>query len=276
MNKASLASALECAVEAAGSAGRLLRKNWRAPKKINAATQHDLKLELDVRCQNQIERILRRAFPSIPILGEEGILGDSHEPTRWVVDPIDGTVNFAYGIPHCCTAIALQTIDSGQPVRHRAFPGGKTRFQRFHTVLGVIYDPFCEELWTVTRDKPSRLNGRIIRASARSQLSESVVSIGFAKERKTLRRIVPAWHYLIHRVRKVRIMGSAALALAYVASGRMDAFLEYGLRIWDIAAGGLLIESAGGRFWSKALRTPDAFHIIASNAPIHHQFNRFR
>ena len=105
-------NALACAVEAARAAGRMMRDNLRSTKKVNEATPHDIKLELDVRCQKRIERTLRRGFPGIPILGEEGVLGDPQAPWRWVVDPIDGTVNFFYGIPHACVSIALQASTS--------------------------------------------------------------------------------------------------------------------------------------------------------------------
>src|SRR6266550_826948 len=100
--------ALKHAVVAAQAAGQIMRDNFHSPKKINSATQHDIKLELDVRCQKRIEAILGRAFPAIAILGEEGVSGDPQAPSRWVVDPIDGTVNFTYGIPHACVSIALQ------------------------------------------------------------------------------------------------------------------------------------------------------------------------
>src|SRR5262245_53956380 len=100
--------ALAAAVAAARAAGRLMRRHLSAPKIIHTATHHDIKLELDVRSQLLIERALRRRFPAIAVLGEEGVLGDPDAPARWVVDPIDGTVNFTYGIPHACVAIALQ------------------------------------------------------------------------------------------------------------------------------------------------------------------------
>ena len=108
MYKSKQPKVLAVAVRAARAAGALMRANLRSPKKVNVATAHDIKLELDVRCQRTIERILRRAFPQTSILGEEGIVGDPHAMSRWVVDPIDGTVNFAYGIPHACVSIALQ------------------------------------------------------------------------------------------------------------------------------------------------------------------------
>src|SRR5438093_3440880 len=100
--------ALTTAMAAARAAGKIMRDNLRSTKTIHEATRHDLKLELDVRCQKRIEKTLRSAFPTIPILGEEGVLGDPEAATRWVVDPIDGTVNFAHGIPHACVSIALQ------------------------------------------------------------------------------------------------------------------------------------------------------------------------
>src|SRR5438093_400952 len=144
--------ALQAAVAAARAAGELIRRNLRATKKINAASQHDIKLELDVRCQNRIEQILRRAYPSVPILGEEGIAGDPETGTRWVVDPIDGTVNFTYGIPHACVSIALQASDA-RP-RREGQNDATTKFRpnhrtsalgvaSFETVVGVVYDPFC-------------------------------------------------------------------------------------------------------------------------------------
>jgi len=115
----------------------------------------------------------------------------------------------------------------------------------------VVYDPFSDELWTARRGEPARLNGRVIRVSRRKRLAEAIVAMGFAKEPSTLEKMLPVFNGLIRRVRKIRIMGAAALALVYVASGRMDAYVEYGLRLWDIAAGGLIVECAGGSFWSR-------------------------
>lgn len=226
-----------------------MRANLRATKKINEATQHDIKLELDVRCQKLIERTLRRSFPVIPILGEEGILGDPDAPVRWVVDPIDGTVNFSYGIPHACVSIALQ----------------ERRGREFRSVVGVVYDPFTDEMWTAVRGGPARLNGKMIRVSRRAKLDEAIVALGFAKQKSTLNRMLPTFNGLIHRVRKIRIMGAAALSLVYVATGRMDAYVEYGLRLWDIAAGGLIIECAGGEFWHQPVAGEYACEIVASN-----------
>lgn len=233
-----------------------MRRNLRAVKRINEATQHDIKLELDVICQKIIERRLRHAFPSIPILGEEGVLGDPEAPVRWVVDPIDGTVNFSYGIPHACVSIALQ-------VSARRGPDCA-----FRSVVGVVYDPFCDELWTAVRGQKARLNGKLIQASKRKKLDEAIVALGFAKHRFTLEKMLPTFNHLIHRVRKVRIMGAAALSLVYVATGRMDAYIEYGLRLWDIAAGGLIVECAGGEFWNEGVGGDYTYQIVASNGQL--------
>ena len=143
MKSVSLKSALTASVKAARAAGKVMRDNWYAPKKVNLAEAHDIKLELDVRCQAIIEKTLARAFPQIPVLGEEGDTGDVNAEYRWVIDPIDGTVNYAYGIPHAATSIALQ---------HRG-----------QSVVGVIYDPFTDELWTTTTGQPTRLNGKVVR-----------------------------------------------------------------------------------------------------------------
>src|SRR3989442_2801649 len=113
--------ALDVAVSAAHGAGKLMRANFRLSKKINSSTQHDIKLELDVRCQKLIEKTLRSAYPQVAILGEEGVLGDTQAEHRWVVDPIDGTVNFTYGIPHCCVSIALQARRSKFKVQGSRF-----------------------------------------------------------------------------------------------------------------------------------------------------------
>src|SRR5689334_12764971 len=123
MSSAFHRNALAAAVAAARVAGRIMRANLSRTKKVNVATQHDIKLELDVRCQKRIERTLRRAFPELPILGEEGVLGDPEASARWVVDPIDGTVNFTYGIPHACVSIALLVRRPARSGARRAAAG---------------------------------------------------------------------------------------------------------------------------------------------------------
>jgi myo-inositol-1(or 4)-monophosphatase len=227
-----------------------MRKEKTARKKINEETRYDIKLELDVRCQKLIEKALLGAFPQSSVLGEEGDAGGADAAYRWVVDPIDGTVNFAYGIPHSCVSIALQErLESGE----------------FSTVAGVVHDPFCGELWTAARGRPARLNGKVVHVSRRKELDHAIISIGFSKTRESLRENLPVFNELIQRVRKIRMMGAAALALVYVASGRFDAYIESGISLWDIAAGGLILECAGGEFWHHPMPGTSQYAMIANN-----------
>jgi len=261
MNLKEQKRALAAAVEAAHSAGAIMSRHLMAPKRIHVATQHDIKLELDVRCQKRIERLLRQAFPAVSILGEEGVLGNPDSDCRWVVDPIDGTVNFTYGIPHACVSIALQKRRAVPALQRNAHPD-----LDYETLVGVVHDPFCGETFTAIRGGKALLNGRPIRVSDRGRLGEAIVSIGFAKTRRSLDRMLPTLLRLTHRVRKIRIMGAAALSLAYVAAGRMDAYLEGGLRLWDIAAGGLILECAGGDFHFWPIEGQEhAFGLLANN-----------
>jgi myo-inositol-1(or 4)-monophosphatase len=229
MKHISLKSALTAAIKAARAAGKVMYANWHKPKRVNSSEAHDIKLELDVRCQALIERILGTAFPAVPVLGEEGITGDVTAEYRWVVDPIDGTVNYFYGMPHAAVSIALQ--------------------HKEESVVGVIYDPFTDEIWTTVRGGPTRLNGRIVRVSDRSKLEDAVIAIGFSKNKQNLNVSLPHVNRLARRVKKIRIMGSAALELVYVASGRLDAYIERTINLWDVAAGSLLVENAGGEFY---------------------------
>jgi myo-inositol-1(or 4)-monophosphatase len=253
MNLAEEKRALVCAVKAARAVGKLMRANLNLGKDINSKTQHDIKLELDVRSQKLITKMLAGSFPDIALLGEEGITGNPEAARRWVVDPIDGTVNFTYGIPHACISIALQ-------VRSASSSG-----EDYATVVGVVYDPFCDEMWTAIHGQPARMNGKIIRVSNRKLLREAIVAIGFAKTHASLESTLPYFNRLVRRTRKVRMMGAAALAMAYVASGRFDAYVERGIRLWDIAAGGLIVQCAGGEFWSEPIPGKYAYRMITSN-----------
>jgi len=252
-----LKRAEKAAVDAARAVGRLMRRHLARPKRGHLTTQYDIKLELDVRSQKLIERTLRKAFPNVPVLGEEGTAGNFDGEFRWVVDPIDGTVNFSYGIPHACVSIALQ----GRAEK----PGAKAYADGYETLVGVVYDPFGDELWTAVRGGPARLNSRVIHVSDRRKLAEAIVSIGFGKTRQSLENTLPYFDQLVRRTRRVRMMGAAALALTYVATGRFDAYIERGIRLWDIAAGGLIIEAAGGEFWRKPTGGEYEFRMVASN-----------
>ena len=263
MNQKDLKDLLNVAVHAAEGAGELMRKNLAKTKKVNEASQHDIKLDLDVRCQKLIEKTLLNNYPTVAILGEEGTRGDQEADYRWVVDPIDGTVNFAYGIPHACVSIALQERLDPPVKGAREFPD-----LMYRTIIGVVYDPFQDELWTAVAGQPARLNGKKISVSPRARLSESIIAVGFAKELKTIELMVPTVSGLLQNCRKIRIMGSATLALCYVACGRFDAFTEYGVRLWDIVAGGFIVDQAGGEFWNRPVETDHRYHVLANNGKL--------
>ncbi|HYV26095.1 MAG TPA: inositol monophosphatase family protein [Candidatus Eisenbacteria bacterium] len=252
-----LKKAERVSVEAAKTVGALMRKHLTGSKRAHTVTQFDIKLDLDVRSQKIIERKLHAAFPDIELLGEEGTAGQTGGDYRWVVDPIDGTVNFSYGIPHACVSIALQS---------RGKKAGTLNYHDgYHTVIGVVYDPFCQEMWTAREGQSARLNGKKIRVSNRRDLQETLLSIGFAKTRETVTTTLPYFNRLVKRVRKIRSMGSASLALTYVASARFDAYIERGINLWDIAAGGFIVERAGGEFWCKPNPNRATYRMVASN-----------
>ncbi len=243
---------LEVAKEAARAAGKLLCTHFEKPLTVNATTAHDIKLEVDVLTQNLITEMLLKRFPQHALYGEEGIVGDQESDYQWVVDPLDGTVNYFYGLPHFCVSIAL-------------------RFRR-EIMVGVIYDPIREELWTGQKGQPPLLNGREIHVSARADLAEAVVSVGLSKTAATIDAGVPVLQDMVHRARKCRLLGSAALDMAYIACGRLDLFIEPGISLWDIAAGWILVEGAGGRVELKPRSDmPDKFSIVASNGLLNFQ-----
>ncbi|HHY85050.1 MAG TPA: inositol monophosphatase [Verrucomicrobia bacterium] len=240
-----------------------MRKNLALSKKVNEESSHDIKLDLDVRCQKLIGKLLQQSCPGVALFGEEGSTGADNAPYRWVVDPIDGTVNFAHGLPHAAVSIALQ--ERARSKREADYPDG------YRTLVGVVLDPFQNELWTAMRGGRALMNGKPVRVSRIRTLREAMVTIGFSKSRASLEQALPYFTWLVRRVRKVRMLGSAALGLTYVATGRLDAYMERQINLWDFAAGGLIVQCAGGRFWTEPGAIPGKYRMIASNGLIHSQ-----
>ena len=237
---------LDTAVQAARAAGDLLRQHFGTVLDVNEFHAHDIKLDLDVRAQELITQVLLARFPDHAIYGEEGIAGNQASPFQWIVDPIDGTVNFFYGIPHFCISIALR--------------------ERGEIILGVIYDPMRDELWQVAKGGTPLLNGKPIQVSTRTALADAVLSVGFSKTKTTISAGLPLLEKYVMRARKCRLMGSAALDLAYVACGRFDAYIEQSVSLWDVAAGKILVESAGGKFaMTPREDNPDKISVVASS-----------
>jgi myo-inositol-1(or 4)-monophosphatase len=236
---------LTTAVEAALRAGQVLRENFGKPLEVDSMQAHDIKLELDRRTQRLIEDHLLARHPDHAILGEEGIKGGTGE-YEWIIDPLDGTVNYFYGIPHFATTIAVR------------------RDQEL--LAGVIHDPLRDETWTVEAGGPALLNGREIKVSNRTVLADCIISMGVSKTVDTISSTLPAFNHAIRQVKKMRMLGSAALDIAYVATGRLDAYLEGTISLWDIAAGVLLVRAAGGTVDLQPHQdSPHRFHITATS-----------
>ncbi len=244
---------LETAIEAASEAAKLLKKNFGSTLNVNQATHHDIKLEIDELSQQLIARIILADYPDHCILGEESSAGNPQADVRWVVDPLDGTVNYFYGIPHYAVSIAAQERRGND---------------QWDTVTGVVLAPELDELFATEKGKPAMLHGRPIHVSNRTQLSEAIVAIGVFKNPDAMNRSIQDFGRLIYQVRKLRLTGSAALDTVYVASGRFDAYIEYSIRLWDIAAGQLILENAGGRVHSRPAAEPHSFDVRMWNGKI--------
>ncbi len=241
---------LDTAIHAAKSAGQLIRQNFGTELNVNEMKQYDIKLELDVKAQELITKEILTRYPDHAILGEEGDTGGAGE-IEWIVDPIDGTVNYFFGIPHYCVSIAARRRTSED------------------IILGVIYDPSQDELWTVAEGIAPTLNGKPISCSQRAEMSESVVTIGFSKSKESLDAGFERYKRISYNVRKTRMLGSAALAMAYIATGRLDAYVEEQISLWDIAAGLMLIEKAGGKVRLEPGKAkPGTLFICASNGKL--------
>ncbi len=239
----------EAAERAARAAGQSLREQFDQPRRVNASEKHDIKLEIDVLTQELITKVLLTEFPEHALYGEEGVTGDQTAEYQWIVDPIDGTVNYFYGIPHFCISIALRRGEE--------------------MIVGVIYDPMRDEMWSTRAGAPTTLNGKTVRVSARATMAEAVLSVGLSKSKTTIDAGLPLLAEMAHRVRKCRLMGSAALDMAYVACGRFDAYIEQGISLWDVAAGILLIKNAGGTIDMRPRPDQkDKYSIVAANGAL--------
>jgi myo-inositol-1(or 4)-monophosphatase len=240
------------AITAAEAAGEKLRRVFGQALDVTEQFVHDIKLAADKECQDLIYKILLDCFPKTRCIGEEGDsdnLGDPQAEVEWIVDPIDGTMNLSLGIPHFCVSIAAREVAS----------------QRI--LLGVIYDPMRHELFTAERGSGSWLNGVRQQVSSRTDLGQAVLAVGFAKTQDSIDHCLNLYKFYGHRARKLRAMGSAALDLAYVSAGRVDAYIEQGVNLWDIAAGVVLVEEAGGV--AEFERKPDgAYRVCAHSGKI--------
>jgi myo-inositol-1(or 4)-monophosphatase len=246
---------LSTAVEAALEAGRTHRRYFRRRPEIHKKGPIDLVTAADLEVERAFRALIASRFPSHVVLGEEeGVesgrpAGGAH---RWIIDPLDGTTNFAHGLALFCVSIALE-IDG-------------------RLELGVVYDPIAEELFTAERGEGARLNGERLRVSSCARLLDALLCTGFPysviDDRESQIKVFAAF---LGRARAVRRLGSAALDLCYVAAGRLDGFWEERLHPWDIAAGAVIVEEAGGRVtdFAGAPVELDAGQIVVSTPALH-------
>lgn len=250
---------LTIAVRAARRAGDLILRNLNRtrPQDISSKGWNEIVTEVDVRAEEDIKETIRRSYPDHAFLAEEsGNSGDSDHV--WIIDPLDGTTNFVHGFPVFAVSIALQV--------------------RGQLEVAVIYDPTRQEMFTAVRGGGAQLDGRRIRVSGTTQLKDTLIGTGFPYREnvKHMDAYLGMLKTVVENVSGVRRPGAAALDLAYVAAGRFDGFWELGLKPWDIAAGALLIQEAGGII--SSVRGDSHFletgNVIAGSPKVHEALSR--
>ncbi|MBU1657160.1 MAG: inositol monophosphatase, partial [Candidatus Omnitrophica bacterium] len=212
---------------------------------------NDLVTEVDKQCEEIIVDIIKKHFPDHSILAEESGGNAVREGVLWVIDPIDGTTNYAHSFPFFCTSIGVM-VDN-------------------ETQAGVVYDPSRDELFVAEKNGGSFLNDKRLNVSTVSAVKSSLVATGFAYHMSSKMEMLPYFRCMLHQAQAVRRAGSAALDLCYVACGRFDGFWEFKLNPWDTVAGELIVRRAGGRVTTLDGSDYDIFKktIVATNGKVH-------
>lgn len=220
---------LNIAVSAARAAGDIIIRHIEQLDrlKVTAKSHNEFFSEVDIKAEQAIISTIHKAYPDHSILAEESGVQEGSSECTWIIDPLDGTTNFLHGFPFFSVSIAVKI---------------KNRIEH-----GVIFDPLRHECFVASRGRGARLNDRRIRVSKQTLLSASLVGTGYPfRDMSITQRYLPTFEALLGKCAGIRRAGSAALDLAYLASGRLDGFWEFGLRPWDVAAGSLIVTEAGG------------------------------
>lgn len=233
MDSKQTSGALNVASAAALEAGKLITQsiNKLDRIKVSRKSRSEVVSEVDIQAEQLIIQHLNDAYPDFNILAEESGTVDQQSAFSWIIDPLDGTHNFLHGHPHCCTSIAL---------RH-------TTNDKSEILIAVVFDAFRNELFTARKGAGAQLDGRRMRVAETGKLTDSLLCTGFphAQHIET-KPWLKSFATVLPRAQSIHRSGSAILDLAYVACGRYDGFWEFGLREWDLAAGSLLVQEAGG------------------------------
>ena len=248
-----MSSKLYIAEKAALAAGGIIAKNANFISKIDVVYKsvNNPVSSVDLACEREIIEIIRQAYPEHSILTEESGLLENDPEWQWVIDPLDGTANFIRGFPHCAVSIAL---------KHKNF-----------VILGVIYDPFKNELFVAEKGEGATLNQRKIRVSNQTSLAGAMLGTGLPfRLDQSVEHDIKVLNTLLKESTHIRRAGAAALDMAYVACGRFDGFWEFGLSPWDIAAGEIIVKEAGGLVGESngGVEHLSSGNILAANAKL--------
>ena len=250
---------LSTAIEAVTRAGEIQIASFGADVRIHKKGTIDLVTEIDVEVERMFRALIAERFPDHDVLAEEMGQTSSGARYRWVFDPLDGTTNYAHGIPIFCSTLALEV--DGVPT------------------IAAVYDPNRRELFTAERGVGAWLNGEPLRVSTATTLIDSVLVTGFPydiREPERMREILALFTGFLGHARAIRRLGSAAIDLCWVAAGRMDGFWEQALQPWDVMGGALIVQEAGGRVTNLDGSPWDAHrgNVVASNGGIHDEMLR--
>ncbi len=251
---------LEIAIRAAREAGAVLAERYRCPHQVTVKGLRDIVTEADMAAEDVALGIVREGCPEGLIVSEESLSDRVSDPRRpiWYVDPLDGTTNYARGLPMFCVSVAMAT-------------GGEVQ-------CGAVYDPLLDQLFTASRGGGAWLNGQRLHVSARGDPEDCILTLDWPRRQPARQQCADFLARAASHVDAVRSRGSAALGLCYVAAGWTDAYLQYTLSPWDVAAGTLLVAEAGGRLTDLCgrparLEQPD---WLATNGLVHAAMLGFR
>jgi myo-inositol-1(or 4)-monophosphatase len=247
MNEITLTHLLDVAICAAEAAGKHAIDNKHRRTEATDSFSHDIKLVLDAECQKIAEAVIASEFPNHGILGEENVRPNQAEAYEWIIDPIDGTMNYTHGFPYWCCSIA---------VRHNQ-----------KVLAGCVYAPEFGDYYTAHIEDPAKLNGKPIWASDTQSLQDSLIFTGLSKHLETAHEPhFEMFRMLALNTQKLRINGAAALDLCHVAAGSSDGFFETGIYLWDFAAAGLIAEQAGAVLSLYPHKNePNGYSVLCAN-----------